>query len=67
MDLITLLVSLVVFLIVAYIVYLVCTFIISKFGIPEPIGTIVMLVIGLVLLLMFLRAAGLWGGSLRIG
>lgn len=67
MDLIALLVSLVVFLVVAYIVWLVGNFIITKFGIPEPIGTIVMLVIGLVLLLLFLRAAGLWGGTLRIG
>lgn len=63
MDAIQLLVGLVVFLIIAYILYLVLTFIISKFGIPEPIGTIIMLVVGLVLLLAFLRSVGLWSGG----
>lgn len=67
MDLIALLVALVVFLIVAYIIWLVGNFIITKFGIPDPIGTIVMLVIGLVLLLLFLRSVGLWSGTLRFG
>jgi membrane protease YdiL (CAAX protease family) len=64
MDLIHLLITLVIFLVVAYILWLVTNFVVSRFGIPEPIGTIIMLIIGLVILLAFLQAAGLYSGGL---
>ena len=58
------LISLVVFCVVAYILYLIVSFIVGHFGLPAPIGQIVMAIFGLILLFMFLDLVGLYSSGL---
>lgn len=60
------LISLVVFCVVAYILYLIVSFITGHFGLPAPIGQIIMAIFGLILLLMFLDAVGLYNSGLSV-
>lgn len=64
MDAVTFLIGLVVFVIVAYILYLIVSFVVSHFGIPAAIGNILMAIFGLIVLLMFLDAVGLYSSGI---
>jgi len=59
----SLIVSILLFLLVAGIVWWVATRLIAAFGIPEPLATVVMVVIILLLLVAFLDMTGILGGS----
>lgn len=48
MDLISLLVYLIIFAVIVYLIY----FVIGKMSLPEPIGNIVLIVVGVILLLI---------------
>lgn len=60
---ISFLIALVVFCVVAYILYLIVGFIVGFFGLPAPIGQIVMAIFGLIILLLFLETVGLYPGA----
>jgi hypothetical protein len=60
------LVSLVVFCVVAYILYLIVNFVVSHFGLPAPIAHILMAIFGLIILLLFLDAVGLYSSGLSV-
>jgi hypothetical protein len=60
------LISLVVFCVVAYILYLIVNFIVGHFGLPSPIGQILMAIFGLIILLMFLDAVGLYNSGMSV-
>ena len=60
------LISLVVFCIVAYILYLIVSFIVGHFGLPAPIGQIIMAIFALIIVLMFLDSVGLYNSGLSV-
>ena len=60
------LIALVVFCIVAYILYLIVSFVVTHFGLPAPISHILMAIFGLIILLMFLDAVGLYDSGMSV-
>ena len=62
MSLIGLLIALLVVVVVVYIIRL----LLPMLGLPEPINTVVLLIIGLVGLLWLLSASGVWSPPMRV-
>ena len=62
MNLIGLLIALVVVVVVVYCLRL----LLPMLGLPEPINTVILLIVGLIALLWLLSAVGVWSPPMRV-
>lgn len=63
----SLIIGIIVFVLVAGICWWAANALVGAFGIPQPLATIIQVVVILVLLLAFLDMTGILGGGFRLG